>query len=148
MDPKDQQYRSILTKAKSLLAPEDAWISKLANCAALLHEELNHFWTGFYLVENNQLTLGPFQGPVACTTIKKGKGVCGTAWAQNSSQVVEDVHTFPGHIACSAESNSEIVVPISRKGEVIAVLDIDSTDFGTFNKTDQLYLEELVLLLI
>jgi len=148
MNLKDEQYLKILEQAKSLIASDDEWISKLANCAALLHFELEHFWTGFYIVKNNSLYLGPFQGPIACTTIEKGKGVCGTAWTEKSTQIVEDVHKFPGHIACSSEPNSEIVVPIIKDDQVIAVLDIDSTDFGSFDSTDQKYLEELALLLI
>jgi GAF domain-containing protein len=98
---------------------------------------------GFYLVKNNELVLGPFQGPVACTRIAHGKGVCGTAWAQRQTQVVEDVHQFPGHIACSAESNSEIVVPIIKNGEVVAVLDADSEHFSCFDNTDRLFLEKI-----
>lgn len=145
---KEETYHNLLQKAEALIDSNDHWISKMANMAALLHEELNHFWTGFYMVENGYLHLGPFQGPVACTRIEKGTGVCGTAWASKKTQVVADVHQFPGHIACSAESNSEIVVPIIRDQKVVAVLDIDSTSFNTFDQTDQKYLEKLCGLLI
>ena len=121
----------------------------MANIAAMLHETFGFWWTGFYRVdpESAQLVLGPFQGPVACTRIAFGKGVCGTAWERRSTVVVPDVHQFPGHIACSSASNSEIVVPVFRDEEVVAVLDIDSTDFNTFDDTDKEWLERIVSLL-
>lgn len=144
---KRNTYQEIQKEAAALILPEDPFISKLANLSALLHSRLESFWTGFYLVENDQLILGPFQGPVACTTIQKGKGVCGTSWAEAKSIVVPDVHKFPGHIACSAESNSEIVVPLFKGDEVIAVLDIDSTEFDAFDDTDRMELEKLLGLL-
>ena len=121
----------------------------MANIAAMLHETFGFWWTGFYRVipESVQLVLGPFQGPVACTRIAFGKGVCGTAWERKGTVVVPDVHQFPGHIACSSASNSEIVVPVFRNEEVVAVLDIDSTDFNTFDDTDKEWLERIVSLL-
>jgi L-methionine (R)-S-oxide reductase len=145
---KTESYELLLKNASALIDAKDFWMSKLANMAALLHDSLGNFWTGFYTVENDQLCLGPFQGPIACTTIAKGKGVCGTAWQTASSMVVDDVHKFPGHIACSAQSNSEIVVPIIAAGKVVAVLDIDSVEFAHFDETDKIYLEKLVALLI
>ena len=115
--------------------------------AAMLHETFSFWWTGFYRVRGEELVLGPFQGPMACTRIRKGRGVCGTAWAEAQTQVVPDVDKFPGHIACSSASRSEIVVPIFLQGEVIAVLDIDSAELNTFDQTDRHYLEQLVKLL-
>ncbi|MEK0420955.1 MAG: hypothetical protein RLZZ161_806 [Bacteroidota bacterium] len=118
-------------------------IAGLANVSAVLKNAFNWWWVGFYLVKNQELVLGPFQGPVACTRIANGKGVCGTAWAQNQSIVVADVHAFPGHIACSAESNSEIVVPVRKNNIVVAVLDADSEHFSCFDETDRLFLEKI-----
>ena len=117
----------------------------MANIAAALHEAFGFWWTGFYRVDGQQLVLGPFQGPIACTRIPFGRGVCGTAWQRGETVVVPNVHEFPGHIACSTASNSEIVVPIRRNGEIIAVLDIDSTEFNTFDATDRYYLEQINL---
>ena len=114
----------------------------LANAAALIHETMGFFWTGFYLVKDNVLHLGPFQGPVACYTIPYGKGVCGAAWKESKTLVVKDVEEFPGHIACSSLSRSEIVVPIFKADKIIGVLDIDSTETGTFDETDRDYLEK------
>ena len=122
-------------------------IAKMANVSATLHETFGFWWTGFYRVENNELVLGPFQGPIACTRIKYGRGVCGTSWQREETVIVPNVHEFPGHIACSSASNSEIVVPLIRDNKVIAVLDIDSTEFGTFDETDKAYLEQIVGLL-
>ena len=119
----------------------------MANVAAMLHETFCFWWTGFYRVVGDELVLGPFQGPMACTRIKKGRGVCGTAWAKEATQVVPDVDLFPGHIACSSASRSEIVVPVFREGEVIAVLDIDSDRLSTFDETDRLYLEQIAQIL-
>ena len=122
-------------------------IAKMANVSATLHETFGFWWTGFYRVENNELVLGPFQGPIACTRIKYGRGVCGTSWQRGETVIVPNVHEFPGHIACSSASNSEIVVPVFHNDKVIAVLDIDSTEFGTFDETDKAYLEQIVGLL-
>ena len=145
---KAEKYKSLLASAQALLADETDLTANLANTAALLKEAFGFWWTGFYLVKGEQLVLGPFQGPVACTRISYGKGVCGTAWARAQSVVVPDVHQFEGHIACSAASNSEIVVPLLHEGKVWGVLDIDSTDFGTFDETDRVYLEKLTALLV
>ena len=122
-------------------------IANMANVAAILHEAFGFWWTGFYRVEGNELILGPFQGPVACTRIAFGRGVCGTAWERGETICVPNVHEFAGHIACSSESNSEIVVPLWHDGRVTAVLDIDSAEYNTFDETDKKYLEEVVKLL-
>jgi GAF domain-containing protein len=122
-------------------------IANMANIASMLHETFHFWWTGFYRVIDGVLVLGPFQGPLACTRIKRGKGVCGTAWAEQQTVIVPDVDAFPGHIACSSLSRSEIVVPVKRNGEVIAVLDIDSKDLNTFDTTDQKYLEQITQIL-
>lgn len=146
---KSQVYEELLSSASGLYDQQCGDIANMANLAALLKDTFNFWWCGFYLVnQNNQLELGPFQGPIACTLIDFGKGVCGSAWKQRSSIVVPDVHQFEGHIACSSASNSEIVVPVFRKNEIIAVLDIDSEHFNTFDETDQFYLEKLVSLFI
>ena len=136
-------YQSLLPQIESLISGETDTIANMANVAAALHDAFGFWWTGFYRVEGQQLVLGPFQGPIACTRIPYNKGVCGTAWQRAETVIVPNVHEFAGHIACSSASNSEIVVPILRAGHVIAVLDIDSTDFGTFDETDQLYLEKI-----
>lgn len=141
--PKEERYKTILPLIKGLIEGEDDSVSLLANVAAALNESFGWFWIGFYMVKDNQLHLGPFQGPVACTRIAKGKGVCGTAWAQAETQVVPDVELFPGHIACSSQSRSEIVVPIIKEKNVIGVLDIDSRELSTFDETDRQYLELL-----
>ena len=127
----------------SVVAGETDMIANMANVASILHETFGFWWTGFYRVEGKELVLGPFQGPLACTRIPYGKGVCGTAWAKNETVIVPNVHEFAGHIACSGESNSEIVVPVRQNGEVIAVLDIDSKEFSTFDKIDKEYLEAI-----
>lgn len=145
---KQETYQSILPQIESLVAGETDMIAKMANVAAVLHEAFGFWWTGFYRVEGQQLVLGPFQGPIACTRIPFGRGVCGTAWQRAETVIVPNVHEFAGHIACSSASNSEIVVPILRDGQVIAVLDIDSTDFGTFDETDLLYLEQIAQLIL
>ena len=141
---KEDQYKSLLPQIKGLLEGETDLIANLANVAAALKEQFNWLWVGFYLVKNNELVVGPFQGPVACTRIKKGKGVCGTSWAEAKTIIVDDVEKFPGHIACSSLSRSEIVVPIFASNEVIAVLDVDSEQLNYFDKTDQQYLEAIV----
>ena len=140
---KQETYQTLLPQIESLVAGETDAIANMANVAAALHEAFGFWWTGFYRVEGQQLVLGPFQGPIACTRILYGKGVCGTAWQRAETVIVPNVHEFPGHIACSSASNSEIVVPLLRNNRVIAVLDIDSKDFNTFNETDQRYLEQI-----
>ena len=141
---KKDQYEMLFPQIKALLEGEPDLIANLANIAAALKEQFNFHWVGFYIVRGNELVLGPFQGPVACTRIKPGKGVCGTAWEQNTIQVVPDVEQFPGHIACSSASKSEIVVPIIINEKVIGVLDVDSEHLNHFDNTDQLYLEKLI----
>ena len=150
---KEEQYKELVAQVAAVVAGETDMIANMANVAAILHEAFRFWWTGFYRVQNTdrfaervqtELVLGPFQGPLACTRIPFGKGVCGTAWAKNETVIVPNVHEFAGHIACSSESNSEIVVPVRQNGEVIAVLDIDSKDFDTFDETDQKYLEKIV----
>ncbi len=141
---KREIYRQLLTQVESLIEGETNRISVLANVTAAVKEALAFFWVGFYLVENDELALGPFQGSVACYHIGYGKGVCGTAWARRQTVVVEDVEAFPGHIACSSLSRSEIVVPLfDGNGEVAGVLDIDSTELATFDEVDKEWLERL-----
>lgn len=141
---KQDTYRHLLPQIKALTEGETDVIANMANIVAALHEAFGFWWTGFYRVEGKELVLGPFQGPIACTRIPYGRGVCGTAWAQDKTVIVPDVHLFPGHIACSGASNSEIVVPIRHDGQVIAVLDIDSTEYNTFDTIDQQFLEQIV----
>ena len=141
---KEEKYQHFLPDWELLISGETDETAVLANTCAALREAFGFFWTGFYLVKNGQLVLGPFQGDVACYRIRKGRGVCGTAWAEERTQVVPDVEQFPGHIACSSLSKSEIVVPIIANGEVIGVLDIDSDQLATFDETDRIYLEKLV----
>lgn len=130
-------YQGLLAVAMGLLDGESSQMANLANLSSLIHERLGGWWTGFYIVEGTELVLGPFQGPVACTRIGYAKGVCGTAWAENKVMNVPDVHAFPGHIACSAESKSEIVLPLSVEGKVVAVLDIDSEHLDYFGSPDE-----------
>jgi L-methionine (R)-S-oxide reductase len=144
---KKEQYENLLPQIKGLLEGETDLIANLANVAAALKEQFNWLWVGFYLVKNNELVLGPFQGPAACTRIKKGRGVCGAAWEKAVTLIVPDVEKFPGHIACSSLSKSEIVVPILQNNEVKAVLDVDSADVNQFDETDKQYLEEIVNLI-
>ena len=145
---KEAQYGLILRQLAALLEGEEDGIAKMANVAAVLHGSFGFWWTGFYRVAGEELILGPFQGPVACMHIPFGKGVCGTAWARNASVVVPDVEQFPGHIACSSASRSEIVVPVlGPDGGVTAVLDIDSDRLATFDETDRIWLEKIVTLL-
>ena len=144
MMTKEEKYQALLPQIEGLVAGEPDLIAKMANVAALLHEEFGFWWTGFYRVVGDELVLGPFQGPIACIRIAYGRGVCGTAWQRGETVIVPNVHEFPGHIACSSATNSEIVVPIVSGGTVIAVLDIDSTDYGTFDATDRQYLEQMV----
>lgn len=143
---KEEQYISLLPQIESLVSGEKDLIANMANIAAVLHDTFGFWWTGFYRVEGNELVLGPFQGPIACTRIPFGKGVCGAAWQQKKTIIVPDVHQFPGHIACSSASNSEIVVPVMRSNNVVAVLDIDSRDFNSFDSIDQNYLEQIAAL--
>ena len=138
---KENTYQEIYKQIESVVSGETDQIANMANTAALLHEAFGFWWTGFYIVKENQLVLGPFQGPVACTRIGFGKGVCGAAWERRESIVVTDVHQFPGHIACSSLSQSEIVVPMFRGEDVYAILDIDSKELSTFDETDRVWLE-------
>ncbi len=144
---KEEQYRTLIPQLQALLEGETDLVANLANVAAALKEQFEWLWIGFYLVKGDELVLGPFQGPVACTRIRKGRGVCGTSWAEASTLVVPDVEKFPGHIACSSLSRSEIVVPLIRKGQVVGVLDADSTELNTYDDTDRHFLEEIVNLL-
>lgn len=144
---KAEKYSEILPQIEALLNAENDSIANMANVAALLHETFGFWWTGFYRVIDGQLVLGPFQGPIACTRIAKGRGVCGTAWQKMQTIVVPDVEEFPGHIACSSASRSEIVVPLIRDGEMIAELDIDSAELGTFDDIDQEWLERVMALM-
>jgi L-methionine (R)-S-oxide reductase len=141
---KEEVYRSLLPQIKALIDGEPDLTANLANICAALKEQFKWFWVGFYLVKQDELVLGPFQGPVACTRIRKGRGVCGSSWQQAATLIVPDVEKFPGHIACSSLSRSEIVVPIIRNNEVIGVLDVDSELLDQFNETDKKYLEEIV----
>lgn len=140
---KEEQYRSLLPQIQSLIEGEEDLVANLANVAAALKEAFGFFWVGFYLVKQDELVLGPFQGPVACTRIRKGRGVCGTAWKSAATQLVPDVDAFPGHIACSSRSRSEIVIPLFKDGVVWGVLDVDSDQLNSFDETDQVYLEQL-----
>lgn len=146
---KAEQYGSLLPQIKGMLEGESDLIANLANVVAALKEQFGWLWIGFYLVKQGkagepELVLGPFQGPVACTRIRKGRGVCGTSWSAAKTLIVPDVEQFPGHIACSSLSRSEIVVPVIKDNEVVAVLDADSSDYNEFNETDQQYLEQII----
>jgi L-methionine (R)-S-oxide reductase len=141
---KEEKYKTLRPQILALIEGEADLIANLANITGALKEQFGWLWVGFYLVKKDELVLGPFQGPVACTRIRKGRGVCGTSWATAETIIVPDVEAFPGHIACSSLSKSEIVVPIIREGEVVAVLDVDSEHPDQYDKTDQYYLEELV----
>ena len=144
---KQERYTSLLPQVEAVMDSSVDIIANMANMAAMLHETFGFWWTGFYRVIDNELILGPFQGPLACTRIAYGRGVCGTAWKERRTIVVPDVEQFPGHIACSSASRSEIVVPVFHNGEVIAVLDIDSDRLATFDETDSAYLEKAVTFL-
>ena len=144
---KEEQYASLLPQIKALLEGEPDLIANLANITGALKEQFNWLWVGFYLVKNDELVLGPFQGPVACTRIKKGRGVCGTSWAKAQTLIVPDVEKFPGHIACSSLSRSEMVVPIIRNNKVIGVLDADSIEPDQYDNIDQNYLEQITELI-
>ncbi len=140
---KEEKYKSLLPQIRALVSFESHLIANTANISAALKETFGFFWVGFYFVEHNELILGPFQGPIACTRIQIGKGVCGSAWQEKRTLIVEDVDAFPGHIACSSESKSEIVVPVLKNDKVVAVLDVDSDSLAHFDTIDQKYLEEL-----
>ena len=154
---KEEQYQTLLPQIQALLEGEPDLVANMANIAAALKEQFGWLWIGFYVVkpsyakasedENDELVLGPFQGPVACTRIKKGRGVCGSSWANAETLIVSDVEKFPGHIACSSLSKSEIVVPVIRNNKVVAVLDADSADLDQYDVTDKKYLEQIVSLL-
>ncbi|WP_422360853.1 GAF domain-containing protein [Reichenbachiella sp.] len=139
-----EKYEALIPQIEALISGESDLIANLANVAAALKEGLDFFWVGFYLVKEGELVLGPFQGPIACTRIKKGKGVCGTAWEEKRTVLVEDVDQFPGHIACSSASKSEIVLPAIKNDEVRLILDIDSDQLADFNRDDQTHLERLI----
>ena len=144
---KAEQYLSLIPQIKALLEGEPDLVANMANAVAAFKEQFGWFWVGFYIVKADELVLGPFQGPVACTRIKKGRGVCGSSWAQAKTLIVPDVEKFPGHIACSSLSKSEIVVPLIRNNKVVAVLDVDSSEYDQFDTTDQQYLEDIVNLI-
>ena len=144
---KAEQYDSLIPQIKGLLEGEPDLVANMANVVAALKEQFGWFWIGFYVVKNDELVLAPFQGPVACTRIRKGRGVCGSSWAQAITIIVPDVEKFPGHIACSSLSKSEIVVPVIRNNEVVAVLDVDSVEYDQFDNTDKHYLEQIVNLI-
>ncbi|MFT4204623.1 MAG: GAF domain-containing protein [Chitinophagaceae bacterium] len=144
---KTEQYENLFPQIKALLDGEEDIVANMANMAAALRQQFQWFWIGFYIVKNTHLVLGPFQGPVACTRIAKGRGVCGTAWQRAETLIVPDVEAFPGHIACSSFSRSEIVVPIIQEQKVVALLDIDSDQFNSFDETDKKYLEQIIQLL-
>lgn len=141
--PKNEKYQALLQQIPFLLDPHVDVVANMANMAAALKETFGFLWVGFYRVQGDILVLGPFQGPLACTSIAKGKGVCGAAWETSSTLIVKNVHEFPGHIACSEYSKSEIVVPVICSAKVVAVLDIDSDEFATFDEIDQNYLEKM-----
>lgn len=144
---KTQQYESLIPQIRGLLEGETDLVANLANVVASLKEQFKWLWVGFYLIKNNELVLGPFQGPVACTRIRKGKGVCGTSWEKEKTIIVPDIEKFPGHIACSSSSRSEIVVPAMRNEQVVAVLDVDSEHIDHFDETDQFYLQRIIELI-
>ena len=144
---KEEQYQQLIPQIEGLLMGEDDLVANMANVAAALKEQFGWLWVGFYVVKNEELVLAPFQGPVACTRIKKGRGVCGTSWAEAKTLIVPDVEKFPGHIACSSLSKSEIVVPVIKGNEVVAVLDVDSNIYDQFDEIDQQYLEQVVKLI-
>lgn len=145
---KTEKYETLLVQIEGVVGGESDEIANMANVSSMIHETFGFWWTGFYRVLDGELVLGPFQGPLACTRIKKGRGVCGTAWQQGVTQVVPDVEKFPGHIACSSASKSEIVVPLFKNGEVVAVLDIDSAELNTFDEEDRINLEKVAEILV
>lgn len=144
---KKEQYSSLIPQVQGLLQGETDVVANMANLVAAVKEQFNFFWVGFYLVKNGELVLGPFQGPVACTRIAKGRGVCGKAWEKNETLIVPDVEKFPGHIACSSLSKSEIVIPIVHQEHVIGVLDVDSNQLDAFDEIDAQFLKEMIQLI-
>ena len=144
---KEDQYLSIQSQIKALIEGEPDLIANLANVVAALKEQFDWLWVGFYIVKQDELVLAPFQGPIACTRIRKGRGVCGTSWQTMQTLIVPDVEKFPGHIACSSLSKSEIVVPVIRNEEVVGVLDVDSKNLNEFDETDRKYLEEIIAMI-
>lgn len=144
---KEELYRNLFPQIKSIVEDEEDMVANMANVSACLYETFRFWWVGFYRVAGDELVLGPFQGPIACTRIRKGRGVCGTSWQREETVIVPDVEQFPSHIACSSASRSEIVVPVLRKGKVVAVLDIDSELTDTFDNTDKEWLERIATLL-
>jgi GAF domain-containing protein len=145
---KKEQYEALLPQIESMLQAESDFIANLANISAALKLQFDWLWVGFYLIKEDELVLGPFQGPIACTRIRKGKGVCGTSWAEAKTMIVPDVEKFPGHIACSGLSKSEIVVPLFRNAEVIGVLDADSLLLDTYDEIDRHYLEKVAAMIV
>lgn len=141
---KEEQYQSLIPQVEGLLTGETDLVANMANVAAALKEQFQWLWVGFYIVKEDELVLGPFQGPVACTRIKKGRGVCGTSWQEAKTLIVPDVEKFPGHIACSSVSKSEIVIPVFKNNEVVAVLDLDSSDYNFFDENDRRYLGMII----
>lgn len=141
---KKTQYESLIPQIQGLLQGEPNLVANLANISAALKEQFNWWWVGFYWIIDDELVLGPFQGPVACTRIKKGRGVCGKSWETEKTLIVEDVEKFPGHIACSSASKSEIVIPVFQNGHIVGVLDVDSEHLSHFDETDQAFLEKIV----
>lgn len=145
---KEDKYKALLPQIEALIAGEEDLTANLANIAAALKFGMSFFWVGFYLVKGDQLVLGPFQGPIACTRINFGKGVCGTVWKEERTLIVPNVDEFPGHIACSGDSKSEIVLPVIRSGKVLGVLDVDSDQLNDFDEIDRLYLEQIIEMVI
>ena len=144
---KKAQYESLIPQIEALLRGENNLIANLGNIAAALKEQFNWLWVGFYWIQEDELILGPFQGPVACTRIKKGRGVCGSSWEKEATIIVADVEKFPGHIACSSSSKSEIVLPVFKEGKIVGVLDVDSSELAYFDTVDQVYFEKILALI-
>jgi L-methionine (R)-S-oxide reductase len=145
---KEEQYIELIPQIAALVEDEPDLIANLANITAAMKQQFDWLWIGFYLVKGEELVLGPFQGPVACTRIKKGRGVCGAAWQQSKTIIVENVNNFPGHIACSSLSKSEIVIPILKQNTVVAVLDVDDSSYASFDKIDELFLSQILSLVV
>ncbi len=144
---KESRYKTLITQIEALISDEVDFVANCANTAAALRQTFNFFWVGFYQVKEDELVLGPFQGDIACTRIQRGKGVCGTSWEAGETLIVDDVDAFPGHIACSSLSKSEIVIPMFKNDAVIGVLDVDSDQYADFDETDKIYLEKIALLI-
>jgi GAF domain-containing protein len=144
---KEEKYQQLLPQIKALIEGEQNLVANLANVAAALKQQFNFWWVGFYLIDGDELVLGPFQGPIACTRIRKGRGVCGSSWEKNETIIVPDVEAFPGHIACSSQSKSEIVVPFQQLHTLVGVLDVDSEHYNSFDEIDAKYLREIVALI-